>query len=42
MRIWRDVTRLLATITRLWRTGKLSDAQYQWLSQELVGYLATH
>ena len=40
MRIQQEVTRLLATAYRLWRTGKLTVEQYVSLSQQLVAWAA--
>jgi len=36
MRVHQEMTRLLATVVRLWRKGKLSFSRYRWLSQALV------
>ena len=40
MRVHQEITRLLATVRRLWRKGQLSTAQYVRLSQCLVAYVA--
>ena len=42
MRVEHDVTRLLATLYRLWRKSRLSTREYLWLSRQLVSHVATH
>ena len=42
MRVQEDMTRLLATLYRLWRKKKLSTREYLWLNRQLVSHVATH